>query len=160
MSLQDLQQAGGDIYIVNADGTGLTGLRTTADDERCYFSDSTGSSVAPNNRVIFERWTGSQYDLYSINADGTGLATLANSADSEWYSGVTSNNRVIFWRYAGGTQYDLYSINADGTGLATLANSADNEYFAAVAPNNRVLFGRMLAALNMTFTASMQTEQD
>ena len=79
-----------DLYSINPDGSGLVVLANSADAEmmagilqclKCGFSEG----VTSNNRVIFERWTGSQYDLYSINADGTGLATLANTADDEYY---------------------------------------------------------------------------
>ncbi len=54
--------SGGDIYIVNADGTGLRKLTTGLD-----------PALSPDGtKVAFARWDGTPRGLFVINADGTG----------------------------------------------------------------------------------------
>ena len=95
--------------------------------------------------MIFERVVGTNDDLYSINADGTGLATLANSADDEYVGGITSDNRVIVNRYAGGAQMDIYIINADGTGgLNPVLVAPDSDSAYGVTSSNRIIVHRFV----------------
>lgn len=59
-------QSGGDIYFINADGTGLKWLTYGLDPQ-----------LSPDGtRIVFTRWE-PRYELFVINVDGTGQQTLA-----------------------------------------------------------------------------------
>lgn len=61
-------QSGGDIYVINADGTGLRRL-----------TDGIDPQLSPDgSRVAFTRWT-PQYELFTINTDGSGEQAWASN---------------------------------------------------------------------------------
>ena len=60
-----------EIYVMNADGTGLTRLTYGSGSIPCW---------SPNGRKIaFQRWRDGKADIYTMNADGTGLERLTEN---------------------------------------------------------------------------------
>ncbi|MEJ2184929.1 MAG: hypothetical protein P8Z36_03230 [Gemmatimonadota bacterium] len=66
-----------DVYVMNADGTGLVNLTNDPGDDRfdCWSPDG--------SRIIFSSDRGGTRDLYIVNADGTGLAKLTDGAGND-----------------------------------------------------------------------------
>lgn len=125
-----------DLYAINSDGTGLTPLATTGDDE--WFAAAT-----PGGRVIYTRVHAGQSDLYSVPVLGGPSTTLAATPASERFAGLTPYGRVIYRRCS--TQCDLLAVNADGTNPATLADSPDDELYRGSTADGRVIFARASA---------------
>lgn len=129
------------VYVVNADGTGL----------RTLFSGGDSHSVAwspDGSKVAFIR--GRDARLHVMNSDGTGVRSLTDGG--AWLPGpsasyVTSHDpwspdgtRIVFQRWAGaavgGT---IHVINADGTGLQQV--TGESAVFNGWSPpGDRILF--------------------
>jgi hypothetical protein len=103
----------GGIYIVNADGSGLTRVTRDVNDE--------GPTFAPDGRrIAFITVSAGRKRLGVVNIDGTGLAILTPTLDRslddpEWSPDGT---RIAFSDFA-----DIYVVNADGSNLRDLTSS-------------------------------------
>ena len=107
----------GDVYVVNADGSGLRRLTRNP--------VAVGSPVwSPNGRRIFFEGGG---DIYVMNADGSGQRTLTrnaapsrDAADSPHVS--PDGRRVVFVSERTGSS-QIYVMNADGSGPRRLTHT-------------------------------------
>jgi hypothetical protein len=103
---------GGDIYVMNADGSGQTRLTNApqVDSEPSWSPDRT--------RIAFESNRTGAGDVYVMNADGSGQTrlTLTPSSDGEpaWSPDGT---RIAFSQNNAG----IYVMNADGSGQTRLS---------------------------------------
>ena len=98
----------GDLYIVNADGTGQTRLtRHPAEEfDPAWSPDGT--------KIAFSRFTGLRFQVFLMDADGSHATQLTHgdgsASDAAWSPDGT---RIAFTRCRG--TCDLYVIKADGT---------------------------------------------
>lgn len=129
-----LTAATDDLYVIGADGTGLTLLAGTSDDEE-YVGFSTDGQ---GDRVIYRRTVGGQDDIYSVRTDGSDTLAIAASSDFEEFAAVTLEGRILFYRL--NVDYDLYSVAADGTGLAALATGAGDYRIGMLLDGDRLLY--------------------
>ena len=122
---------GGDIYLINADGTGLTNLTRTpsgTDLEK-------GPKWSPDgNRILFAKTTiiidvndveRQLTDLYTMSADGSGLMQLTATGTeltAGGYDWSPSGTQIAFESVRGGSQ-SIYVVNASG-GVATRLSGA------------------------------------
>ena len=106
------------IWLMNADGTGLTQLvrRSNLDGDPAWSPD--GATIA------FESQNSTPYGpvdrIFLVKVDGTGLRQLTPDTPNYSFDGGPSwspdGTRIVFSRTG-----SLYVINADGTGLTDLA---------------------------------------
>jgi hypothetical protein len=101
--------SGGDIYLINADGTGLRRLTHGLD-----------PVLSPDGRrVAFVRWA-PDYRLYTINVDGTGEQAWQSANQIKWPAWSADGNRLTFSFQDGGqlqtveTCKPLVTIDEDG----------------------------------------------
>jgi len=113
-----------EIYVMNADGSGVTRLT----DNPANDTDPTWSP--DGSRIAFSSTRAGNYDVYVMNADGSGVTRLTND---QWRDRRPAwcGTRIAFQsdRYIP-PFYDIYMMNEDGTGQTrvTLDNASSDEY--------------------------------
>jgi len=104
-------QNGLDIFVMNADGTGLSRLtRHPADDyDPSWSSDGRG--------IAFVSTRDGNREIYSVNADGTDIRNLTNDAASDYDPSWSSDGRRIAFTSTRGRhgQHEIHIMEADGT---------------------------------------------
>lgn len=127
------------LYIVNADGTGLTQLTNTPDNR----FESNPDWSPDGTKIVFSRFVqgvsgDGRNNSWVINADGTGDHKLtsgpASDSDPAW---SPDSRRVVFSRNLAGFD-DLYVINADGTGETQVTSDPPpaEDRFPALSPDS------------------------
>jgi TolB protein len=104
----------GNVYVMNADGSGQRRLVNSADP--C--GSEQGHAWSPDGRKIaFTAWSDQEVDVYVINADGSGRQRL--TSDPEWEGDLTwspDGQAIAFGRHVPATRYsDIYVMNVDGS---------------------------------------------
>ena len=109
----------GEVYVVNADGTGLR--RVT----RNQASDSGPVWSPDGRRLLFTRFGDGNSDIYSVGADGSGArnltpdvrpARVGRDSSPAWSPDGT---KILFVGQRDG-RYDVWVMNADGSGKRNL----------------------------------------
>ena len=127
-----------DVFVVNADGTGLTNLTPDS-------VDSAWAAAAPRGPwIALSRITADGQRLYTMNT-ASGVTKPVTSAPPE-LSDVQANwspsgNDLVFAR-SDGPDVDLFVVHKDGTGLRRLTNTPDRiEFQPAFSPDGaKVVF--------------------
>jgi Tol biopolymer transport system component len=110
-------QYNSNVFVVNADGTGLTNLS----------NDSTGTSFMPSwspdgTKIMFLSSRDATQSIYLMDPDGSNTTRLTNSPDDApvWSPDGT---KIAFVRW-GLSGAEIYSMNADGSNQTNLTNTA------------------------------------
>ncbi len=112
-----------DVYAMNANGTGVARLTTSAtcDWQPCW------SPVA--SRIAFISNRSGSYEVWVMNADGSGqtqVTTLGGEANKPSWS--PDGARIAFSCEVSGNT-DIYTVNANGTGLTRVTTAASSEEY-------------------------------
>ena len=113
--MSSLGYLNGAVYVMNADGSGVTRLTNDPADADIPQWSPDGS------RIAFFAWDGSNSGIYVMNADGSGLRNLTNKAAYEVPPHWSPDGRQIAFLGGG-----LYVMNADGSGVTQLTNNASD----------------------------------
>ena len=108
-----------DIYVINADGTGLR--RVTSHPEW----DHAPAWSPDGNRIAFMSFRHDNWEIYVMNANGTGVTRLTNRPEGDFAPAWSPDGkRIAFESYqAGEDNKDIYVMNADGTDVTRLTNN-------------------------------------
>ena len=118
-----------EIYVMNADGSGLARL---TDDPA---SDGMAAWSPDGTKLVFESNRAGPADLWVVNADGSGLTRLTNPGYSHhWPAWSRDGTKIVFERHSGfdtegevNPVPNIYVISADGSGLRRLTRTGEAE---------------------------------
>ena len=107
-----------DIYIMNADGSGLTQLTNGAG------SDLRPSWSPDGRRIVFQSDRDGDPDIYIINADGSGLTQLTHNVRLDFlYGWLPDGQSSMFSSIYSNMDEVRFVMNADGSGMTRLLPS-------------------------------------
>jgi Tol biopolymer transport system component len=100
-----------DVFIVNANGTGLVNLSEDA-------ASGGWPSVGPSGRVYFQSRLDDAEEVYGVNEDGTDLENLTENAARDYWPEVSPDGTMIAFQRDGG----LVVMTSDGSGAHVVAS--------------------------------------
>jgi len=112
------RKANSDIYVMNADGSGIRRLthKRTYDGEPAWSPDGRKIAFQSKRRV-----GGSSGEIYVMNADGSGKRNLTrNPAQDGSPSWSPDGRRIAFVSNRDGRRFEAHVMNADGSGQRSL----------------------------------------
>ncbi len=134
-----LDRADQELFVMNADGSGLRQLTYNSVDDG-------GPAWSPNgDRLVFHRFADDidHADLMTVRVNGTGERNLTRSPDISERYGVWSpdGREIAFVRLNGGRFNDIYAIRPDGSHLRALINTRGDEAYPDRSPDGkRIVF--------------------
>lgn len=113
----------GIIYIMNADGTGITQLITPGANQY-----DGAPSVSPDGKTVaFERCTSEAgCDIWKANIDGSNATRVTTNGES--WDPMFINNKIVYVFYDG-VDNDIYSMDPNGQNQKPLTSNSVEEYF-------------------------------
>jgi len=120
-----------EIFVMNANGTGITQLTSNAADDQGPTWSADGTKIGFHSNV-----TG-VYQIYTVNASTGGTPTaLTTGADANFGPAWSPNGaKIAFTSTRDAGVLEIYVMNADGTGQTRLTTDAEWDYDPAWSPN-------------------------
>ncbi len=121
-----------DIFVMNADGTGVVNLTNAPGADALSWRYSPWSPDGAKLAFMSDR--DGNNDIFVMNADGTGVVNLTASPESDVLpSWSPDGTAVTFARFAEGTS-EIYVVNIDGTGAVKLTDHPEYDDEPAWSP--------------------------
>jgi Tol biopolymer transport system component len=110
-----------EIYVMNADGSGVTRLTNSPADDILPAWSPDGTRIAWSSN----RLGGSNYEIFVMDANGSGVTNLTNFAGSDRFPTWSPDGRKIAYMSMrnGGGNFEIYTMNADGTNPVRLTTT-------------------------------------
>ena len=133
---QRVSESSSGMFVMNADGTGITPVTTDEGIRQ-------GAWSPDGSRIVFESLVPEQeaYDLFLMDPDGSDRVRLTNLPGSELSpSWSPDGTRIVFqyfapdYSYWGPVKSEVYSIRADGTELTNISRTSDSNEFLGANP--------------------------
>ncbi|HSS98109.1 MAG TPA: hypothetical protein VLK33_13810 [Terriglobales bacterium] len=124
----------GNVWLINADGTGKTQLTTYMDDSSDNYSTAYYAQIAPNAKTVLygARDNNGVYSMWSMNVDGTGktnlTATLPTGMLGCFEGSFSANSKKIAFACYNNTSYGIYVADADGSHQDVVIPSSSGVY--------------------------------
>ncbi len=111
----------GDIWVMNANGTGQKRLTNTATD------DEWPGFTADGSRIVFTSNRHGQYEIYSMKLNGTDVKRLTTNGAADMQATMSPNNdRIAFISDRRG-QFEVYTMKVDGTDVTRETTTAQGD---------------------------------
>jgi Tol biopolymer transport system component len=122
----------GDIYVMDAGGSGQRRLTTTpAHDDLATWSPD-------GSRIAFVSDRDGNLEIYVMNADGSGQLRLTTASGSDYGPSWSPDSRRIAWRSDRDGNAEIYSMNADGSDVRRLTRNPASDYSPTWGPDGRI----------------------
>lgn len=127
-----------DIFVMNANGTGVTPLTDNAD------SDRNPNWSPDGDRIVFESGRDGDDDIYVMNADGSGVVQLTNDPDQDIRPDFSPDGSRIAFASNRDANPEIWSMNPDGSGLQqiTFTELLINSDPSGSPDGSRIVFSR------------------
>jgi len=107
-----------DIFVSNADGTGLANLTDAPGDDTYPVWSPDGTMIAFTTE---RNYSGSGSDAYVMNADGSSPTLLATSACCTTWS--PDSQKIALGSYAVNSRFQIYTVDPNGQNLTNISNN-------------------------------------
>ena len=124
-----------EVYVTNADGTGLVRLTNNA------AFDAAPAWSPDGTKIAFTSDRDGRNEIYVMNPDGSGVARVSNEQADEWRPAWSPDGRRIAFQTTRDGHYEVYVMNADGSGVARLTNDSLGNLEPSWSPDgSRIVF--------------------
>jgi Tol biopolymer transport system component len=124
-----------DVWVVNANGSGLKRLTTNQHD------DFDPAWSPDGRRIAFRSMRDGNNEVYVMNADGSRQHDVSDDPADDWGPAWTSNGKVL-WNCARDLGFGFHgcTANPDGSGLHVIPNDVYVEYPSGSPDGTRIAF--------------------
>jgi Tol biopolymer transport system component len=124
-----------EVYIMNADGTGLKRLTVNSAQDNC-------PDISPDGKKIaFSSNRDGNYEIYIMNIDGSSQQRLTNTPYNELHADWSPDGTRIYYLEDMGVNAAICVMNADGSGDTTLTSGTVRDVRPNVSPDgNKIVF--------------------
>ena len=119
-----------EIYVMNADGTGLTNLTNNAAGDWIPVWSPDGSQIA-----FASGRDGISTEIYVMNADGTSQTRLTSNSAGDWWPAWSPDGSQIAFESERDGNGEIYVMNTDGTSQTRLTSNPARDFSPAWSPD-------------------------
>lgn len=120
-----------DIYVINADGSGL--MRLTHDQ-----GENSWPSFSPDGKqILYENTVGGSAQVLLMNSDGTQARNLTNSKSTEEFPSWSPDGMQILFTSDRDGHVGIYVMNRDGSNVRHIMEDQSNDWFPVWSPDGK-----------------------
>lgn len=136
-----------EIYIMNADGTGIKRLTNSPGPDQTPVWSPDGS------RIVFQSFRDGNAELYSMTPEGDNLVNLTNHHSEDSHPKFSHDGLKIIFdsdRESLQSNWEIYEMNLDGTSLDRKTDYENWDTYASISPDgSKILWRRVTGSTDL-----------